>query len=244
MAGQTGFNVEDAESLLNHLRQFHKAIQQECHKVDNRYKSLTDVWHDNQFKTFEPFYKKLSATYAKVDAACDEYITYLQGEINIARQRNEILGSLIPIAMSIVNKSFSSNSTPDLGQQSNPDTVSDIVNNNKTDFGKYLRRLKGDPPKNMPCPHAHHILYKRGRGKEQQELVKQGQRLLRIVGIDPIWGTENLTWAPNTVAGQHSVKDLRSLVKALKDVEKFFDDGYDEMVVMLELYGQTAAQRR
>ena len=57
------------------------------------------------------------------------------------------------------------------------------------------------------------------------------------------WG--DIFWlVPNTVAGQHSVKDLRSLVKALKDVEKFFDDGYDEMVVMLELYGQTAAQRR
>ncbi len=65
-----------------------------------------------------------------------------------------------------------------------------LVHNNN--WGCYLRKLKGDPPEGMPDPHAHHILYKKGRGSAQQELVQEGQQILREAGIDPIMGPENL----------------------------------------------------
>jgi hypothetical protein len=39
------------------------------------------------------------------------------------------------------------------------------------DFGKHLRKIIGDPPAGMVDPHAHHILFKKGLGEAQQELV-------------------------------------------------------------------------
>ena len=59
----------------------------------------------------------------------------------------------------------------------------------------------------MKNHHAHHILLKRGNGKAQQELVKEGQEILREYDIDPIYGLENLTWAPN-IKGQHHITAL------------------------------------
>ena len=82
----------------------------------------------------------------------------------------------------------------------------------KIDFGKYLRRLIGDPPSTMINPGAHHILFKKGLGQTQQELVQEGQEILRRYGIDPIIGKENLVWAPNAVIGQHSLDALKNVV--------------------------------
>ncbi|MEH1789028.1 MAG: polymorphic toxin-type HINT domain-containing protein [Nostoc sp.] len=118
-----------------------------------------------------------------------------------------------------------------------------ILVHNADCFGTHLKQLKGDPPAGMPDPHAHHILYKKGRGAEQQKLVQEGQQLLTDVGIDPIWGPENLTWAPNRVTGQHRVQDARDIVDALKAV-KASGGGRREMTKVLEQFGLKAAQRR
>lgn len=90
----------------------------------------------------------------------------------------------------------------------------------KLDFGKYLRGLIGDPPTAMIDPHAHHILFKKGLGEAQQKLVQEGQELLRKYGIDPIIGKENLVWAPNRVAGQHSIAALDDIIEILEDLGK------------------------
>ncbi len=66
-------------------------------------------------------------------------------------------------------------------------------------IGEYLRNTIGNPPEDMINPHAHHILFKTGLRDKQQELVKEGQAILRKYGIDPITGTENIVWAPNNV---------------------------------------------
>ncbi|NRG44967.1 hypothetical protein HRF87_09355, partial [Bacillus sp. CRN 9] len=47
----------------------------------------------------------------------------------------------------------------------------------KIDYGAYLKKNIGDPPKDMYDPHAHHIVFKKGNGKTQKELVKEGQEL-------------------------------------------------------------------
>lgn len=49
----------------------------------------------------------------------------------------------------------------------------------KIDFGKYLRGLIGGPPTAMIDPHAHHILFKKGLGQKQKELVAEGQEILK-----------------------------------------------------------------
>ncbi len=78
---------------------------------------------------------------------------------------------------------------------------------------KDKERFKGEPPANMIDPHVHHILFKIGNGAAQQELVKEGQEILRKYGIDPIVGEENLVWAPNRVAGQHDIAALKKWSK-------------------------------
>lgn len=62
----------------------------------------------------------------------------------------------------------------------------------KNDFGKYLRGLIGDPLTAMIDPHAHHILFEKGLGQKQQELVREGQEIFKRYGIESIIGKEIL----------------------------------------------------
>lgn len=106
-------------------------------------------------------------------------------------------------------------------------------------FGEYLR--KGELPANMIDPHAHYILFKTGHEGTQQELVKEGQEILRKYGIDPIVGEENLVWAPNRVVGQHDKAALEEVVNALKAVDKAGGD-YDDIVEVLKRQGIISSQ--
>ena len=110
-------------------------------------------------------------------------------------------------------------------------------------FGKYLKGKIGDPPTDMIDPHAHHILFKEGLGKSQKELVKEGQEILREYGIDPIFGIENLVWAPNRVKGQHGIDALKNVVDKIKAVKEAGGD-LDDMVEMLEKLGDIARRRK
>ncbi|RNC97185.1 hypothetical protein EC501_16625 [Lysinibacillus halotolerans] len=116
-------------------------------------------------------------------------------------------------------------------------------NVDKIDYGAYLKKNKGDPPSDMYDPHAHHIVFKKGNGKAQKELVKEGQDILREYDIDPIIGLENLVWAPNRVKGQHSIEALRNVVDNIKKVRDAGGDRED-MVEMLEKLGDIAKRRR
>ncbi|GGA33848.1 AHH domain-containing protein [Psychrobacillus lasiicapitis] len=112
----------------------------------------------------------------------------------------------------------------------------------KIDFGKYLRGLMGDPPSAMINPHAHHILFKKGLGQKQQELVREGQEILRRYGVDPIIGVENLVWAPNAVTGQHSLDALKEVVARLRAIEAI-DGDFDDIVETLNDLGDIASTR-
>jgi hypothetical protein len=111
------------------------------------------------------------------------------------------------------------------------------------DFGKYLKGKLGDPPAGMIDPHAHHILFKKGLGQAQQAIVEEGQAILRKHGIDPIYGIENLVWAPNRIAKQHDIASLQNVVDTLKKVDAAGGDRAD-IVESLKKLGQLAAQRK
>ena len=113
----------------------------------------------------------------------------------------------------------------------------------KLNFNEYLRNLTGEPPVDMNSAHAHHILFKTGRGKAQQLLVQEAQELLRRNGIDPIAGPENLVWAPMYAKGQHSLASLKQLVDALKAADAA-GGGYDAIVEVLRDFGDTASRRK
>ncbi len=109
-------------------------------------------------------------------------------------------------------------------------------------FGKHLRNLKGDPPPGMSDPHAHHILFKKGMGTKQQALVEEGQNILRKAGIDPIFGPENLVWAPWRVSRQHGIETLEEVVGELRKLEASGGE-YVDFVDLLDRLGRQAARR-
>ncbi|NIE91283.1 hypothetical protein F3J09_10860 [Bacillus sp. Ab-1751] len=113
----------------------------------------------------------------------------------------------------------------------------------KIDYGAYLKKNIGDPPKDMYDPHAHHIVFKKGNGKAQKELVKEGQEILKEYDIDPILGLENLVWAPNRVKGQHGIEALRNVVDNLKKVRDAGGDR-DDILEMLNKLGDIAKRRK
>ena len=83
----------------------------------------------------------------------------------------------------------------------------------KFDWGKYFRkRGGGNPPCNMVNPHAHHIVFKEGRGK-MKKVLGESKEILERYNIDWLKGIENLMWAPNK---GHSLKNAEKVRDALK----------------------------
>ncbi|MEK5214185.1 T7SS effector LXG polymorphic toxin [Psychrobacillus sp. FSL H8-0487] len=144
----------------------------------------------------------------------------------------------------IQNNTFSVNELSEISKKMSELGITKVYNEAliKIDFGKYLRGLIGGPPTAMIDPHAHHILFKKGLGQKQQELVGEGQEILRRYGVDPIIGKENLVWAPNAVIGQHSLDALENVVNQLKTVEIEGGD-FDDFVEVLEELGNLASRR-
>ena len=110
-------------------------------------------------------------------------------------------------------------------------------------WGRYLRDQIGEPPPGMIDPHAHHILFKQGNGLLQQQLVVEGQAILRRAGIDPIYGPENLTWAPMRITQQHSLNSIQPLVDALRQLEAV-GAPREAFTAILKQYGAVSAGRR
>jgi hypothetical protein len=113
----------------------------------------------------------------------------------------------------------------------------------RTAWKDYLTGIKGAAPVDMPNPHAHHILFKKGLGEAQQLLVREGQDLLRKVGIDPLFGEEVLYWAPNGVKDQHSHSTLLSLIEDLRELANKKADR-SKYVEVLREHARDAAERR
>lgn len=87
----------------------------------------------------------------------------------------------------------------------------------------------------MVDPHAHHILFKKGLVPAQQALVDEGQAILRKVGTDPIYGKENLVWAPWQVSEQHGIGSLTHVVNKLRELDTIGGDCHDFVRMLKEL---------
>ena len=75
--------------------------------------------------------------------------------------------------------------------------------------------------------------------------MREGQEILRQVGIDPIFGKEVFVWAPNNPPGQHDIVALKPLVDALRK-SPMGPDGkpvYKNIKTILEKFGEKAAKR-
>ncbi|WP_102691524.1 pre-toxin TG domain-containing protein [Rummeliibacillus pycnus] len=164
---------------------------------------------------------------------------------NIIKNGNVDADKLNKLKNTIQNNTFSKDELAEISKKMSDLGIAKEYNEAliKIDFGKYLKGLIGDPPANMINPHAHHILFKKGLGEAQQKLVQEGQELLRKYGIDPIIGEENLVWAPNRIAGQHSIEALENVINQLKAVDAAGAD-VDDIIEILEDLGKQAASRK
>ncbi|CAI8706974.1 MULTISPECIES: AHH domain-containing protein [Bacillus] len=116
------------------------------------------------------------------------------------------------------------------GKGTGKNNISDVdIDIDNFNFGKYFKNHIGDPPKEMKDPYAHHILFKKGRGKAQQEFDKEGQEILKEFNIDPILGLKNLTWTPNRAKGQHGIEAIQKVVDDIKAVKNNGGDRDDMM---------------
>ena len=86
--------------------------------------------------------------------------------------------------------------------------------------------------------HLYHILYYKGKGSLQQQLVQKGRGILLEVGIDHKTSVLNLVYAPKG-GGQHTYGNLKALVDALSEAR----GDYGKVVAVLIEYGKKAAGR-
>ncbi len=105
-----------------------------------------------------------------------------------------------------------------------------------------LREAMGARPSEMPHPHRHHILFKKGLGEAQQELVREAEAILRAHDIDPD-KIENRCWAPMYAVGQHDIVALQIVVDSIKSMEYLGGVRADYVVLLTEL-GKIASNRR
>jgi hypothetical protein len=89
-------------------------------------------------------------------------------------------------------------------------------------------------------PHVHHILFKTGLGRKQQELVAEGIMILDRAGID-FKAAENLVWAENK-AGQHTFENVEKVVEELRKLEKS-GASKKQFINKLKQLGKEAAER-
>ncbi|WP_299009180.1 RHS repeat-associated core domain-containing protein [uncultured Shewanella sp.] len=84
-------------------------------------------------------------------------------------------------------------------------------------WGNLLRKLGGgEPPAGMNNPHAHHIVFKKGRGKKMKAYLEDSKRILEKYDIDWYKGKENFVWAPNK---NHSTDAARVVNEALRKAD-------------------------
>ena len=102
-------------------------------------------------------------------------------------------------------------------------------------WGNYLKSLIGPPPPGMVNPHAHHIVFKKGRGSMVKYLDKS-KAILEKHGIDWLKGVENLVWAPNK---NHSKQAAKKVSQALEKADKA--GGKDAVIKELQRLGKEFA---
>ena len=102
-------------------------------------------------------------------------------------------------------------------------------------WGQYLKSLIGAPPSWMINPHAHHIVFKQGRGA-MVKYIDKSKAILEKHGIDWLKGKENLVWAPNK---NHSAKSAKYVSDALEKADKL--GGKEAVIKELENLGKKFA---
>ncbi|ODB43557.1 Rhs family protein [Pseudoalteromonas sp. BMB] len=84
----------------------------------------------------------------------------------------------------------------------------------------------------MINPHAHHSVFKKGRGKKMREYLDESKDILEKYDIDWYRGPENLGWAPNK---NHSTKAAKAVRDYLKEADKVGATKHDIVKALEEI---------
>lgn len=107
-------------------------------------------------------------------------------------------------------------------------------NASEPDWHRVTTGHHGPPPPDMDAAHGHHIVFKKGVGRRQQEVLAEAKAILDKHGINWYTGSENLIWAPN-VAGQHTIANVREVLKRLQEAD---GQGSEAVAEALRLAGR------
>ncbi|GFZ74946.1 type IV secretion protein Rhs [Pseudomonas amygdali pv. eriobotryae] len=84
-------------------------------------------------------------------------------------------------------------------------------------WGNHLRKIGGGAaPAGMRNPHAHHIVFKEGRGKLMKAYLSKSKAILEKHDIDWYKGKENPIWAPNK---GHTTANAKKVYDALENAD-------------------------
>lgn len=161
----------------------------------------------------------------------EETLGVVKGKVSVALRRSATEEQMVLIKAGAIAPN---------GVTKGMDYSADAIKN--FDYGTHLEKIIGPAPVDMKSKHAHHILFKVGNGAAQQQLVQRGQAILRKHGIDPIYGKENLVWAPN-MTGQHVKERLEKIVFKLEKIDSI-GGARDEIIETLRDFGEKAANLR
>ncbi|MBT9317056.1 hypothetical protein [Leptothoe spongobia] len=93
-SGQTTFNSDHAQDLLNQLESLYSDIKVLLSTMNNHWSHLSDQWHDSLHNDFAEFYSALAGAYQKSQVDHEEQIAKLREQIRIAQERQQKLSAL------------------------------------------------------------------------------------------------------------------------------------------------------
>lgn len=111
------------------------------------------------------------------------------------------------------------------------------ANGGEPNWRDLTERFHGERPGDMPNPHGHHIVFKKGRPGPMQDALDESKAILERNGIDWYTGPHNLIWAPNrghSLANAEAVRDLlaeadgkgrQAVIDALRHAGRSIFDG-------------------
>lgn len=94
MRKNVSLDIENLNTLLHQIHEFHQTLCQEWGNVASQWNNLKSTWHDPQFDKFEAKFEKLSANYYEEIEQCEKYITFLSQIVKIDDTKQLNMGEL------------------------------------------------------------------------------------------------------------------------------------------------------
>ncbi|WP_017293173.1 GNAT family N-acetyltransferase [Geminocystis herdmanii] len=95
MRKNVSLDIENLNTLLHQIHDFHQTLCQEWANVASQWNNLKSTWRDKQFNEFEPKFEQFSANYYEEIEQCEKYITFLSQIVKIEDTKQLNINNLV-----------------------------------------------------------------------------------------------------------------------------------------------------